>query len=259
MIDDEADNASINTHEDPMRSTAINSLIKEILSQFERSTYIGYTATPFANIFIDPDSEDELKREDLFPRNFIKALEPPNNYCGAKRYFSDEGDLCKTSVRNLNDDPFNGDYNDILPLEHKKDALLEVIPPSLEFSVRCFILGVVIRILRGQGTRHCTMMVNVSRFNDIQDKVHGEIYKYITQLKNAITVFSKSIDPFRDYNILDLKNTFQEEFSETIVDDELVDFDSVLPFLSEAISPVQILTVNMKSRRRDTELQGQGT
>jgi len=249
LIDDEADNASINTHQDPTRSTAINCLIKEILSQFERSTYIGYTATPFANIFIDPDSEDELKREDLFPRNFIKALEPPTNYCGAERYFSDEGNLRKVSVRNLNDDRFNSDYKDILPLPHKKDVSLEVIPPSLEFSVRCFILGITVRILRGQGSKHCTMMVNVSRFNDIQDKVHGEIYKYITQLKNAITVFSKSADPFRDHNILDLKNTFEEEFAETIVDDEIIDFDSVLPLLNEAISPVLILTVNMKSKK----------
>ncbi len=66
LIDDEADNASINTAKNPGATTAINAVIREILNLFERSTYIGYTATPFANIFIDPDTSDAMLRDDLF-------------------------------------------------------------------------------------------------------------------------------------------------------------------------------------------------
>ena len=82
LIDDEADNASINTSKDPTRSTAINTVIREILQLFDRATYVGYTATPFANIFIDPNSDHEMLGDELFPENFIKALDPPTNYIG---------------------------------------------------------------------------------------------------------------------------------------------------------------------------------
>ena len=89
VIDDEADNASVNTNKldgehDP---TVINGYIRKILALFTRSSYVGFTATPFANVFISYDSDDEMLSDDLFPRDFIYALYPPSNYCGAWRYF----------------------------------------------------------------------------------------------------------------------------------------------------------------------------
>ena len=103
LIDDEADNASINTSKDPTRSTAINTVIREILQLFDRSSYVGYTATPFANIFIDPGSDDEMLGDELFPRNFIKALDPPTNYVGARRLFDEDGDLRHAMIREIDD------------------------------------------------------------------------------------------------------------------------------------------------------------
>ena len=85
LIDDEADNASINTNADPNSATAINQQIRDLLHTSKQATYVGYTATPFANIFIDPDTTDQWDREDLFPADFIKSLDPPDNYVGAKR------------------------------------------------------------------------------------------------------------------------------------------------------------------------------
>ena len=119
LIDDEADNASVNTSAQPNQVTAINKAIRRILGQFERSTYIGYTATPFANIFIDPSSEQEMLTDDLFPTHFIKALDPPSNYVGASRMFTGNGDLRAFSVRVVKD------YQDILPLKHKKEHFCE--------------------------------------------------------------------------------------------------------------------------------------
>jgi hypothetical protein len=75
MIDDEADNASVNTSEDS--PTKINSLIRKILKQFDRSAYVGYTATPFANIFISPDENNSELGSDLFPESFIVNLHAP--------------------------------------------------------------------------------------------------------------------------------------------------------------------------------------
>ena len=53
VIDDEADSASINTKYDKQELSKINAKIRAILSLFERRCYVGYTATPYANIFID--------------------------------------------------------------------------------------------------------------------------------------------------------------------------------------------------------------
>ena len=90
VIDDEADSASVNTRpitEDP---TAINRRIRSLLGLFTRSSYVGFTATPFANVFIDPDTDDDMLGSDLFPRDFIYSLEAPTNYFGPQAIFGEE-------------------------------------------------------------------------------------------------------------------------------------------------------------------------
>jgi len=97
VIDDEADNASVNTNPIPLDEnnqplsdydvSAINGKIRELLHHFEKSAYVGYTATPFANIFIFPDGETSTQGEDLFPRDFIINLPAPPNYVGPSQAF----------------------------------------------------------------------------------------------------------------------------------------------------------------------------
>ena len=81
VLDDESDYASVNTNSetDP---TAINNAIRDVLGLFSRSSYVAFTATPFANIFIDHSQED-----DLFPRHFVYSLEAPTNYVGSVKTF----------------------------------------------------------------------------------------------------------------------------------------------------------------------------
>lgn len=86
LIDDEADNASVNTKKDETDPTKTNKLIRQVCCLFKDTTYVGFTATPFANVFIDPDSVDSMRNADLFPEHFIYALEPPSNYVGAQKY-----------------------------------------------------------------------------------------------------------------------------------------------------------------------------
>ena len=81
MLDDESDYASINTRDDT-NPTAINQALRDVLGMFTRSSYVAFTATPFANIFIDHGVEN-----DLFPRNFVYALEAPTNYVGSVATF----------------------------------------------------------------------------------------------------------------------------------------------------------------------------
>lgn len=236
LIDDEADNASINTAKNPGATTAINAVIREILNLFERSTYIGYTATPFANIFIDPDTNDAMLRDDLFPKHFIKALDPPSTYVGAARVFADDGDLRPTMVK------VESDYTTVLPLKHKSDDPVTALPESMLTAMRVFVLTRAIRILRGQGRQHCSMMINVSRFNTIQEKVYGLVYTYLSTLKNSTAVSAGlGSRALADPVIAAIKADFDREYPETGVA-----FNDVLSVLREAAASIIPITVNMK-------------
>ncbi|BBK43788.1 endonuclease [Allostella vacuolata] len=237
LIDDEADNASINTSKDPKATTAINAVIREIMALFERRSYVGYTATPFANIFIDPDTNNEMLKDDLFPKHFIKTLDPPNTYVGASRVFADNGDLREPMVEIVKD------YVPHLPLNHKADHAV-TLPTSLLTAVRVFVLTRAIRILRGQGRQHCTMMINVSRFNAIQEKVHGEIYIYLQTLQNAAAL-AMGPEALSDPMIAEFKEDFEREFGSGVET-----FDAVRTVLADA-ARVQPLTVNMKGGALD--------
>jgi len=244
LIDDEADNASVNTHQDPDKSTAINEVIRQILMRFSRSSYVGYTATPFANIFIDPDTEDEMRGDDLFPANFIKALDAPTNYVGATRVFSQKGDLRKPMLRIVDD------YQDVLPLTHKRDHPIVELPLTLKEAMRVFLLVRAIRVLRDAGKSHCSMMINVSRFNDVQDLVHGLVYAYQKQLDDAIRVNAGlGSEALADADIRSLKESFQNEFG----DDIEFDFPEILRALPEASASVVVRTVNMRGGVLDYE------
>ncbi len=243
LIDDEADNASINTSKDPTKSTAINSEINSILKLFNRSTYIGYTGTPFANIFIDPGTEDEMFKDELFPRHFIKALDPPSNYVGATRVFSEDGDLYESMVQPVDD------YQEILPLKHKKDDGVYDLPESLYKAIRVFVLTRAIRCLRGDGNKHCSMMINASRFNDIQSAIEGLVYRYLTKLKNSITVNSAmGQKALGDENIAKIKSSFDDEFGNLGLN-----FLDILGVLKEAAVTIDVRTINMKGGKLDYE------
>lgn len=252
LIDDEADNASINTDSDPKRVTAINGAIREILALFNRSTYIGYTATPFANIFIDPESEHDMLEDDLFPRHFIKALEAPSNYAGATRIFQESGDLRNNMIRYLSLE----DFNDILPLKHKRNHNISVLPGKLTEAIRVFLLTRGIRVLRGDAKKSCSMMINISRFNDVQELIYGLVYQYLDLLKNSIVVNSGlGMHATQDANMQALKDTYEKEFSSCGFS-----FPDILKILPNAVSSITVRTVNMRggvldySQHKDTGL-----
>ncbi len=83
IVDDESDLASVNT-KDPKKSsdrTTINKLITDMLAIVPRAQYVGYTATPFANVFIDPDDDSNL-----FPSDFVLSLPRPEAYMGVQEF-----------------------------------------------------------------------------------------------------------------------------------------------------------------------------
>jgi hypothetical protein len=194
LIDDEADNASINTNPDNDLATKINRSIRNILRLFDKSAYVGYTATPFANIFI-PIEEDEL-----FPRDFIINMQAPSNYIGPEKVFGfkvvedeDESDDVLPVIRRVED------FAGLIPNGHKKDDQLpETLPDSLLLSIRCFILTCAIRRLRGQTEVHNSMLVHVSRYVRWQSRIKELVENFFDFYRRGIEMNIPSvIDEFR--------------------------------------------------------------
>ena len=168
LIDDEADNASINTKDEDDNPTKTNASIRQLLFLFSKHTYVGYTATPYANIFINPDVYDEKLGHDLFPKDFIFILTPNKEYIGGRDIFLDSGKY-KNALIN------NDDCEEVLPHSHKKDFWLNGIPESLKDALAMFALSNVIRDLRGDVNTHRSMLINISRFICM----HGFIQEYV--------------------------------------------------------------------------------
>ncbi|NQW53942.1 MAG: Z1 domain-containing protein [Rhodospirillales bacterium] len=179
LIDDEADNASINIKHHQGEVAKINGLIRDLLNTFDRSCYVGYTATPFANIFIDPDTDDEMRGADLFPKDFIVSLDPPTNYFGAERVFLRDA---ARVVRHIDDN------EEHLPLKHSISHIVSALPGSLQDAVRTFVLGRAIRLARGQDTAHCSMLVNASVKNNVQRQLRNEVHNFMEGVKASARI-----------------------------------------------------------------------
>jgi len=183
LIDDEADSASVNTNPSGIDPTQINQRIRALLQLFTRSSYLGFTATPFANIFIDPDTDHEMLGDDLFPRDFIYTLDSPTNYVGPTALFGEEPrfDILRTIE----------DAYAIFPLRHKADLRVDSLPESLVDGVFSFLLANAIRDLRGQGPTHRSMLVNVSRFTSVQDQVASLVHEQLSTIQQDIRNYSQ--------------------------------------------------------------------
>ena len=239
MIDDEADNASINTKygRDDDDPTRINRDIREILNTFSRSSYVGYTATPFANIFIDPDDKDEMLGGDLFPKNFITRISPPTNYFGPKKLFIDEDPFNSKTIEKIID---NEDY---IPLKHKK-VLDPKIPKSLKESIISFYLVNAIFYLRGiYETKDISMMINVSLFTAVQEQLKLEIIRYKAKIDNLLrhNLFIENADSKERLEIF--KTVFEKYYSKNIKEN----WNEVKNAIKDTYLRIEIKSINQES------------
>ena len=239
LIDDEADNASINTNDANSDPTAINRTIRQLLSVFKKRTYIGFTATPFANVFIDPETSDsDFHKEELFPRDFIYALEAPTNYIGATRVFGDEGNGIEGLIHEIED------ADDIFPLRHKSHLQVEALPYSLLTAIYQFCIANVIRDLRGDESVHRSMLVNVSRFTAVQDRVAHLIDSSMEHVKQEVRSFSRLplAQAMRSDVIAGLKGLFDLEYIGSGFN-----WRDVQAKLFESTAPISVRSVNQRT------------
>ena len=201
MIDDESDYASINT-KDEENPTAINIKLRKLLSLFNKSCYVAYTATPYANIFIDHEAGHTEVGRDLFPKDFIYSLDAPSNYFGARKIFLDTNQRHLVTI---------DDYLDDIPSKHPKDFPLLSIPESLYEAMRVFVLNIAIRFLRNEENKHNSMLIHATRFTLVHQKFALHAEKFIEKLKIDIESYSKLPNVTQLSNLInDLKNTFDK-------------------------------------------------
>ncbi len=235
LIDDEADNASINIRYQQDEVSTINRQIRELLNLFERSCFIGYTATPFANIFIEPDTADQMLQDDLFPRHFIVCLEPPSNYFSAKRVFFEEATKVVNHIT---------DSEDWLPRKHGIDWELQTLPPSLVRAIRAFVVACAIRLERGHDKSHCSMLVNASRFNNVQRQLRNEIGTVLECIKNSVKVHGDldAEESAQDPEMAALRQTLEKVYGKVSTDWAVVQRN-----LGKAVASIKVIEVNSNS------------
>ena len=238
VIDDEADNASINTNKPDNDPTKINRYIRNLLSLFTRSSYVGFTATPFANVFISYDKEDEMLQDDLFPRDFIYALNSPSNYCGPKKYFVEENE----NIR------FIDDYNEnIFPMKHKKDWNGDRLFESLYEAIRAFLLANAIRDIRDLNKKtHRSMLINMSRFTKVQLIIRDIVQNYFDEVKRNVKQTYKLSESYALTNpiIKSLKETFEKHFLNLEDGSSIITWNEVFSHLYDSISKIKVFVVN---------------
>lgn len=235
LIDDEADYASINTRGEDEDPTAINAGIIKLLKHFSRSTYVGFTATPFANIFIDDE-----KDEDLFPKDFIYGLEAPSNYVGPSKIFGNDDVEKSTIIHTLDDaEPY-------FPIKHKSQHSVNSLPDSLTLAIQTFVLGNVIRDLRGQFSQPRAMLVNVSRFNHVQEQVFRLVSGEFASLRNTIRLHSKMYESGVPNEVLEsLERVYKVEFSHIEYS-----WAEVLSELPNSVANIETRLANSKTDKR---------
>ncbi len=184
IIDDEADQATPNNKEDVGEVSTINRLLQEIWGIVSVGTYVGYTATPFANVFMDPDNTQQL-----FPSHFVLSLPRPEAYFGAERVFG------KTSPDDAETPDDGLDMTRIVPDEDAESMRpsakerLEFdfdVPESLRDAVRWFILATAIRKARGQVNKHSSMLVHITHYSDPHFVIQDRIQELVTQFAQDI-------------------------------------------------------------------------
>ena len=217
MIDDEADQASVNTKAisdengdilpeyDPSR---VNAEIRRIYNLFSNKAYVGYTATPYANIFIHDEAETEKYGNELFPKDFILCLPKPSNYIGPAEFFGlnrDDGETMRL-IREVQYDPL------FVPAKAKKGHLPERLPETLIDAIGAFLIASSIRLARNQENEHMSMLIHVARYTDIHCEIKDLVVRKINDIRNRLR-YEDAEEP--SSFVARLKALWEDDFVET--------------------------------------------
>lgn len=248
VIDDEADNASVDTRgtrlqegQDPdsdyEEPTAINRLIRQLLNKFQRRSYVAYTATPFANILIAHDTVGlQDTGADLYPRDFFVSLPKPNEYFGAEEIFGRTSPETGEPVGGM-DIIHEVTDEDLAALDHND------LPQSLRTAMIDFVLGGACRAYRGDADKPATMLVHTTHLNVTQALLQTAVESEFKNLKDAWRYDRKVV-------VGELELRWSEEFRPVTMlshPERDVRFKEIEPFIGPFFEAVQICVVNSQT------------
>ena len=176
-----------------------------------------------------------MRGEDLFPRSFIISLDPPSNYFGPPSVFLENPD---THIRHIEDN------EDCLPLKHRITLDVDDIPTSLKDAIRLFVLARAIRLARGQVRTHSSMLVNVSRFTDVQRQIRNAVHTQLSTIQTAVRLYGDLpiYDALEDPEVKALHDVWHEEYASTGFE-----WAEVQSRLHESASSIRVIEVNSRS------------
>lgn len=240
IIDDEADQSTVAT-------AKINPLLHDVMSKFPKVGYIGYTATPFANLLIDPAAE-----EDFYPRDFVVNLPQPTGYHGTEVLFGrellpgedpEELDGGFDMIRTVPDD----EVDELKPRTKKEAAdFAPGMTHSLRRAVEWFWLATAARKVRGGGNPHSTMLVHTTTDTTVHERFKAPLLELRARTLHGLDT--------RDPELLErLRATWARETSKVPAEDlgeTPVPFEALREGLPEVVRTTKVVIDNYRSTDR---------
>lgn len=246
IIDDESDQASVNTNEPDEDPTTINGLIRDLMDRFPVCSYVGYTATPFANVLISAEQDS-----DLYPRDFIISLEKPIGYVGTEELFGRDAlgsAPAKEGYPVIREIPPEEAAGFISTKKKNRPTGEEELPDSLVHSIDAFIVSCSMRLSRDQWQQHMTMLVHTSHIIGDHQKLKQQIEEHLDFLKTDREQNSENLKE----RLLKLYEDDFKPMSSKYKDAKVADFEDVWDNSEKFISKLEIIMENSKSEERLT-------
>lgn len=244
VIDDEADQASVNASLDAAGRTRINDLIIELIQVPPKVAYVGYTATPFANLLIDPSNP-----ADLYPRDFIVDLPRPEDYFGPERVFGrerltqEEGDSIDglDMIRRIPD----AEVDLIKPAGRDRDGWTPTLAPSLAVALDYFVLASAARLARGQRD-FTSMLIHTSMYTDLHRSTLALVGGWLTATRDEITRGDTA-------TVARLRSLWEAETDSVPAEDageQATDFDALRPHIRAVVDTIELVRDDYESQDR---------
>lgn len=190
VIDDESDQATPDSSSEASESpSAINQKLRKIWGRVLNGSYVGYTATPFANFFMNPNDDSSWNGlPELYPRNFLHVMPTPDSYFGAERIFGITAEDPETEesapgcdvVRRIDD----AELKHLRPRNSKHvDDFQPCVTSSLEKAVRWFIVASAVRRLRGQRKSHSSMLIHTTHYAEPHFAMQEAVERFLEPLR----------------------------------------------------------------------------
>ncbi|TWH58389.1 Z1 domain-containing protein [Desulfitobacterium sp. LBE] len=257
MIDDEADQASVNTRAisdengsilPEYKPSRVNAEIRRIYNLFSNKAYVGYTATPYANIFIHDEAGTEEYGKELFPKDFIVCLPKPSNYIGPAEFFGlnrNDGENMQL-IREVQYDPL------FVPANAKKDHVPVKLPDTLIEAIGAFLISSSVRFFRNQKNSHMSMLIHAARYTDIHFEIKDLVAAKINDIKNRLryenpnepSSFAARLKLLWVEDFFGTSLHMRQNFLDLAGECEMPEWPTVLEGVEHVLQKLEVLAVN---------------